>query len=157
MPPTHVILYLSPYSEEFCACVCLMNPYWFSKTQFKCHVPQEVCPGTVSPSFYCSQSPRSSRFVNTCIVTGLLMTYHHLCMLSRIRFFSIPWTVARQSSPSMEFSGQEYWTGLPFPSLGGLPYPGLEPGSLALAMDSSLFEPRRKSPLNLLFYFESID
>ena len=110
-----------------------MNPYSFSKTQLKCHVPQEVCPDAVSPSFYCSHSPRSSCLMNICIVTGLLMTYHHLGMLSCIRFFATPWTVARQSYLSMEFSRQEYWTGLPFPSPGDLPYPGLEPGSLVLA------------------------
>ena len=39
---------------------------------------------------------------------------------------------AHQSSLSMEFSRQEYWSGLPFPSLGDLPNPGIEPGSLAL-------------------------
>ena len=38
-------------------------------------------------------------------------------------------TVAHQASPSMEFSRQEYWSGLPFPSLGDLPDPGIEPGS----------------------------
>ena len=37
---------------------------------------------------------------------------------------------------SMEFSRQEYWTGLPFPSLGDLPHPGMEPGSPELQADS---------------------
>ena len=36
--------------------------------------------------------------------------------VSRIRLFAIPWTVAHQASPSIEFSRQEYWSGLPFPS-----------------------------------------
>ena len=36
--------------------------------------------------------------------------------LSRVRLFVIPWTVAYQASPSMGFSSQEYWSGLPFPS-----------------------------------------
>ena len=40
-----------------------------------------------------------------------------------------PWTVARQAPLSMEFSRQEYWSGLPFPSPGGLPKPGIEPRS----------------------------
>ena len=40
-----------------------------------------------------------------------------------------PWTVAYQVSPSMGFSRQEYWSGLPFPSPGDLPDPGIEPGS----------------------------
>ena len=38
-----------------------------------------------------------------------------------------------QAPPSMGFSRQEYWSGLPFPSLGALPYPGIKPGSPALA------------------------
>ena len=36
--------------------------------------------------------------------------------LSRVRLFGTPWTVAYQAPPSMEFSRQEYWSGLPFPS-----------------------------------------
>ena len=40
------------------------------------------------------------------------------------------WTVARQAPPSMEFSRQEHWSGLPFPPPGDLPNPGIEPASL---------------------------
>ena len=50
-----------------------------------------------------------------------------------------PWTVACHVSLSMEFSRQEYWTGLPFPTPGDLPDPGIKPVSLAspaLAVDS---------------------
>ena len=43
-----------------------------------------------------------------------------------------PWTIAYQALPSMEFSRQEYWSGLPFPSPGDLPIPGIEPRSPAL-------------------------
>ena len=42
--------------------------------------------------------------------------------LSRVRLFETPWTVAHQASPSMEFSRQEYWSGLPFPSPGNSPF-----------------------------------
>ena len=52
-------------------------------------------------------------------------------MLSRVRLFVTPWTVARQAPPSMGFSRQEYWIGLPFPPPGDLPDPGIEPASLA--------------------------
>ena len=41
--------------------------------------------------------------------------------------FATPWTVAYQASLSMGFSRQEYWNQLPFPSLGDLPRPGIEP------------------------------
>ena len=56
--------------------------------------------------------------------------------LSRVRLFATPWTVAHQAPPSMEFSRQEYWGGLPFPSPGNLPGPGIEPGSPALWADA---------------------
>ena len=47
--------------------------------------------------------------------------------------FVTPWTAARQAPLSMGFSRQEYWSGLPFPSPGDLPDPGIEPGSPVLA------------------------
>ena len=51
-----------------------------------------------------------------------------------------PWTVACQAPLSMGFSRQEYWSGLPFPSPGDLPNPGIEPGSPAFQADPSLTE-----------------
>ena len=51
--------------------------------------------------------------------------------LSRVRLFETPWTVAYQAPPSTGFSRQEYWSELPFPSPGDLPYPGIEPRSPA--------------------------
>ena len=48
--------------------------------------------------------------------------------LSPIRLLATPWTVTYQAPPSMGFSRQEYWSGLPFPSPGDLPNPGLNPG-----------------------------
>ena len=56
--------------------------------------------------------------------------------LSRVRLFEILWTIARQAPPSMGFPRQEYWSGLPFPSSGDLPDPGMEPVSPALQADS---------------------
>ena len=53
----------------------------------------------------------------------------HVCVLSQVRFFATPWTAADQAPLSMEFSRQEYWIGLPFPSPGDLPDPGIEPTS----------------------------
>ena len=55
------------------------------------------------------------------------------CMLSRVWLFETPWTVALQALPSMAFSRQEFWSGLPFPSPGHLHNPGVEPVSPALA------------------------
>ena len=47
--------------------------------------------------------------------------------LSHVRLFVTPWTVAYKAPLSMGFSRQEYWRGLPFPSPGDLPNPGIEP------------------------------
>ena len=54
-------------------------------------------------------------------------------MLSCVLLFATPFTVACQDPLSIEFSGQEYWSGLPFPTPGDLPHLGVEPMSLALA------------------------
>ena len=48
-------------------------------------------------------------------------------LLSRVRLFATPWTTAYQVPLSMGFSRQEYWSGVPFPSPGDLPNPGIEP------------------------------
>ena len=55
-----------------------------------------------------------------------------------------PWTVAHQAPPSMVFSRQEYWSGLPFPSPGDLPDLGIKPGSPALQADALTSEPPGK-------------
>ena len=67
--------------------------------------------------------------------------------LSRVRLFATPGTVAHQAPPSMGFSRQEYWNGLPFPSPGDLPDPETEPASLmspALAGGFFTIEPPGK-------------
>ena len=64
--------------------------------------------------------------------------------LSRIQLFVTPWTVAYRAPLSMEFSRQEYWSRLPFPSPEDLPDPGLEPRSPALEADALLSEPQGK-------------
>ena len=56
--------------------------------------------------------------------------------LSRVLLIATPWTVAYQAPPSMGFSRQEDWNGLPFPSPGDLPDPGIEPGSPAFQADA---------------------
>ena len=55
--------------------------------------------------------------------------------LSCLRLFATPWTVAHQAPPSIEFSRQEYWSGVPLPSPGDLPDPGIKPGSPTLLVD----------------------
>ena len=60
--------------------------------------------------------------------------------LSYVRLFVSPWTVAHQAPLSRGFSRQESWSGLPLPSPGDLPTPGIKPGSPALQADSLPFE-----------------
>ena len=50
--------------------------------------------------------------------------------LSRVRLFATPWTAAYQAPPSVGFSRQEYWSGVPFTSPGDLLDPGIKPASL---------------------------
>ena len=73
--------------------------------------------------------------------------------LSRVRLFATPWTVAYKAPLSMEFSRKEYWSGLPFPSPGDLPNPGIEPKSPALQADALPSEPPGKSPK---YFFEPL-
>ena len=90
------------------------------------------------------------------MVSCYLNTQQWVKSLSRVWLFATPWTVAYQALPSMGFSRQEYWSGVPFPSPGDLPDPGIEPGSPTLYADASLSKPPGKSKhamtvVNLLF------
>ena len=58
--------------------------------------------------------------------------------LSCVRLFGTPWTVTNQALPSMGFSRQEYCSGLPFPSPGDLPDPGVEPACQGLSHREAL-------------------
>ena len=62
-------------------------------------------------------------------------------LLSRVRLFVTPWTVAYQAPPSVGVSRQECWSGLPFPFPGGLPDSGIKPRSPALQADALPSEP----------------
>ena len=55
------------------------------------------------------------------------MTCLYVHMLNRVQLFVTPWTTACQAPLSMGFPRQDYWSGLPFPSPGDLPDPGIEP------------------------------
>ena len=64
--------------------------------------------------------------------------------LSLVPLFATPWPVAYQVPLSIGFSRQGYWSGLPFPSPGDLPDPGIEAGSPTLQADALLSEPPGK-------------
>ena len=104
------------------------------------------------PRSLVSYSPWGHKVVDTTewlshnlIIFSFSYSNHHVVSLSRLRVVSQlrdcsvvsdslwpPWTVAYQAPPSMGFSRQEYWSGLPFPSPEDLPDPGIEPRSSAL-------------------------
>ena len=67
--------------------------------------------------------------------------------LSHVQLFETPWTIAHQAPLSMEFSRQEYWSGLPFPTSGDLPNPAIKPTSPALAGRFFTTEPPGKPRL----------
>ena len=72
------------------------------------------------------------------------MHISHVCVLSRVGLFATPWTVTCQAPLSMGFFRQEYWSGLPFPSTGDLPDPGIEPMSPVLVGGFFTTEPLGK-------------
>ena len=78
-----------------------------------------------------------------------LVTHYHslvflLCFKVKVKVYSDSWTVAHQAPPSMGFSRREYWSGLPFPSPGDLPNPGIEPRSPTLQADALTSDPPGK-------------
>ena len=86
-----------------------------------------------------------------CEVISLYSFDLHLVvkLLSHAPLFATPWTVAYQVPPSMGFSRQGYWSGLPFPSPGDLPNPGIEPGSPTLQADALPSEPPGKMKFHM--------
>ena len=88
-------------------------------------------PFWAAPSQLFSASPQLQAAVETIL--------HTVRSLSRVRLFATPWTVACRAPLSVGFSRQGYRSGLPFPSPGNYPYPGIEsvsPMSSALRVGS---------------------
>ena len=79
------------------------------------------------------------------------MWYSSVCCCC-VQFFVTPWTAVCQSALSIGFSRQEYWSGLPFPSPGDLPNPGINPQSPALQGDSLLSKPPGNIDVKILKY-----
>ena len=86
------------------------------------------------------------------IYNGILKSEKKVKLLSHVRLFVTPWTAAYQAPLSMGFSRQEYWRGLPFPSPGDLPNPGIKPRSPALEADALTSEPPGKQGMYLISY-----
>ena len=100
-----------------------------------------------------SPSPTESKrlfYTSVSLLLSHIQGYHyhlskfHIYVLSCVWLFVTPWTIAYQAPPSIGFSRQGYWSGLPFPSPGDLPDPGIEPRSPALWADTLTSEPQGK-------------
>ena len=95
-------------------------------------IPTPLPPPSLPPGTYCYSYWAHASWVPLCMCVCLCES------LSHVWLFETLWTVAHQAPLSMEFSREEYWSGLPFPSLGGLPNPGIKPRSPGLQADSLL-------------------
>ena len=95
-------------------------------------------------SIYVSLNLHNITFIGVCVCVLVVQLCPTLCD---------SWTVAHQVPLSMEFSKQEHWSGLPFPSPGDLPDPRIELRSPALQGDSLLSEPPGKSYIYITLQF----
>ena len=108
---------------------------------------------------FCSNQSQKCFFLkqSSCLMLYYNLFAYHLPSkvkvksLSRVRLFATLWTVAYQAPQSMEFSRQEYWSGLIFLSPGDLPNPGIKPRSPALQADALPSEPSGKGR-DLIFH-----
>ena len=108
----------------------IQNP---TTLRLHCHLPSLSC-HTLSPGL--SAFPLSPATIYS--HSSFLMLLNHF---SHVQLCVTPQTAAHQAPPSLGFSRQEYWSGVPFPSPEDLPDPGIKPGSPALQADSLLYEP----------------
>ena len=92
------------------------------------------------------------------VLMNIPVTPHALLLFSckSVWLFATPWTVAHQVPLSTEFSRQEYWSGLPFPSPGESSDPGIELVSPESARGSFTTEPPGKSQLCLVLLMKSV-
>ena len=119
----------------------------FSRQEYWSGLP---CP---SPGDLLDPGIELASFMSPAVAGGFFTTSATIVKaksLSRVRLFVTPWTVAYQASQSMEFSRQEYWSGLPFPSPGDLPNPGIEPGSPTLQANALPFELPGKPTITII-------
>ena len=136
-----------------CLVAVLSDPFATPWT-VACHVPLPMEFECVAmPTSMGSSQPRNQTQVSH--IAGGLFTiwatrealerpWSEVKSLSRVQLFATPWTVAHQAPPSMGFSRQEYWSGLPFPSPGDLPEPGIKPRSPTLQAGALTSEPPGK-------------
>ena len=114
-------------NSKFLHLILLLQKYTLCGSRLGRNIKNEVGAQRAATSAFSSQSESESE------------------VAQRVGLFVTPWTRAYQASPSMGFSRQEHWSGLPFPSPKDLPDPGIEPRSPALQADALPPEPPGKS------------
>ena len=137
--PIHLIYHIYRYLS------LKINKFSFSKVKVASAVKMQA--GDVG-RLYSHWKDRASE-VRKCGAAGLVtQSCHKSCLAT-------PWPVARQTPLSMGFFRQEYWSGLPFPSPGDLPNPGIEPWSPALQADCLPTKLQKKSKKMYSPWFET--
>ena len=162
-PALWVVLWLKcPFFQPHSA---LANSYSSCMAQVKGHFLQEAFSDGPSshqaqassinpaPLDFAVANPSLPFLLLSCAFLGagtclLISSFLCVCVYSVMSDSVTLWTVAHQHPLSMEFYRQESWSGLPFPSPGDLPNPGIEPTSPALAGGFLTTEPPEKPPLS---------
>ena len=137
------------------------------RTYFSLYVLQQIC--TMWVSYFCSSMPSSlvplctyiffafCNYILNSLKTEIIPRAPSIgcsyCLVTQsCPTLAIPRTISCQVPPSMRLPRQEFWSGLPFPSPGDLPDPGIKPISSALAGRFFITEPSRK-PMQILNIF----
>ena len=110
-------------------CYMVHVPWYMALSHFKFEM--------LNMFHYLSETQVTWSAIKGVIIPSLLFSHS-------VWLYAIPWTVAHQAPLSMGFLMQEHWSGLPFPSTGDLPNPGIKPMSPALAGGSLTAEPPGK-------------
>ena len=111
-----------------------------------------ACTVSLFICLYACEFPVGTEYnITVCVSFGSSMKVKvKVKSFSHVRLFATTWTVAYQAPPFMGFSRQECWSGLPFPSAGDLPDPGIKPRSPALQADALPSEPPGKPGSSIL-------
>ena len=97
-------------------CVCVyISPYIGENIKKK---KKKLSFQLEKPEKELNKSTKCTKKANSNEIEARMKVKVKVKLLSCVRLFAAPWTVAHHAPPSMEFSRQEYWSGLPFPSPG---------------------------------------
>ena len=130
----------------WCHCACMLSFVWFFWDPMDCSPwGSSVCEIFQARKWVdCHFLQQGSSQPRDWILGSCISCIDKVKSLSCVRLFATPWIIAYQAPLSGGFSRQGYWSGSPFPYLGDLPNPGIEPGSPTLQADALPSEPPGK-------------